>query len=100
MVGLRALSGRLVAVVALSLLPLVGAAQSLSSKPVRIIVSFQPGGSVDRIARIISPKLLENLGQPIIAENRPGAAGRFGVDVVAKSNPDGRTILTPFGIPQ
>jgi len=66
--------------------------QSYPSKPIRYIVPFPPGGSSDLIARVIAPKMSERLGQPIIVENRPGAGGMLGVDVVAKAEPDGYII--------
>jgi tripartite-type tricarboxylate transporter receptor subunit TctC len=68
------------------------AAQTYPAKPIRYIVPFPPGGSSDLIARAIAPKMSEKLGQPIVVENRPGAGGMLGVDVVAKAAPDGYTI--------
>ena len=67
-------------------------AQTWPSKPIRFIVSFPPGGSADLIARSIAPKMSAKLGQQVLVENRPGAGGNIGVDVVAKSAPDGHTI--------
>lgn len=67
-------------------------AQAYPSKPIRYIVPFPPGGSSDLIARVIAPKMSERLGQPIVVENRPGAGGMLGVDVVAKAEPDGYII--------
>ena len=61
-------------------------------KPVRFIVSFPPGGSSDLIARAVAPRMAEKMGQQVLVENRPGAGGMIGVDIVAKAPPDGYTI--------
>jgi tripartite-type tricarboxylate transporter receptor subunit TctC len=68
-------------------------AQSYPSKPVRIIVPFLPGGGVDVVGRTFSQKFTEMWGQQVIVENRPGAGANIGADAVAKSAPDGYTIL-------
>src|ERR1700687_1752741 len=62
------------------------------NKPVKMIVPFAPGGASDFVARIISPKLGELLGQPIVIENRPGASGNIGMEAAAKAPADGYTI--------
>ncbi len=68
-------------------------AQSYPTKPIRLIVGFAPGGGTDIVARAIGPKVGEILGQPVIIENRSGAAGTIAADFVAKSSPDGYTLL-------
>ncbi len=62
-------------------------------KPIRMVVGFPPGGGTDIVARIIAPKLSENLGQPILIDNRPGATGTVAAGMVAKSPPDGYTLM-------
>ena len=68
-------------------------AQSFPSRPIRLVVPFPPGGAVDFYARIVQPALGEKLGQPIVIDNKPGASGMIGADFVAKSPPDGYTLL-------
>ena len=68
-------------------------AQTYPAKPIRMIVGFAPGGGTDLVARIIGQKMTENWGQTVIVENRAGATGTIGADVVAKAPPDGYTLL-------
>ncbi|HEY7239050.1 MAG TPA: tripartite tricarboxylate transporter substrate-binding protein, partial [Burkholderiales bacterium] len=68
-------------------------AQPYPTKPIRVIVPYAPGGTSDILARQIGPKLTEVWHQPVVVENKPGANGNVGADFVAKSAPDGYTLL-------
>lgn len=63
------------------------------NRPIRIIVPFSPGGGSDVLARFLGPQLSQRLGQPVVVDNRPSGAGILGADIVAKSAPDGYTLL-------
>ena len=72
------------------------AALAQSDAPVKLVVTFPPGGSTDITARIVQPKLAEKIGRPVVVENRPGAASQVGTQFVAKAPPDGNTLLVCF----
>jgi tripartite-type tricarboxylate transporter receptor subunit TctC len=72
------------------------AQQAYPSRAIRLIVPAAPGGGTDYTARTIGQKLTESMGQPVIIDNRPGAAGNIGVEICAKSNPDGYTLVMPI----
>jgi tripartite-type tricarboxylate transporter receptor subunit TctC len=77
----------------ISLASAAASAQSYPAKPVRMIVGFPPGGGTDVVARVISQKLSEWYGQSVVVENRPGATGTIGADLIAKSAPDGYNLI-------
>ena len=84
---LRALS-----LVLLALTPLAAAAQDWPVKPVKMIVPYPPAGATDIAARVVAERLSKAFGQPFVVDNKPGAAGVIGMDLIAKSAPDGYTI--------
>ncbi len=73
--------------------PIVAAAQAYPSKPIKFIVPYPPGGNTDIVGRTFAQKLSERLGQPVVVENRGGAAGTIGMGVAAKSPADGYTLV-------
>ena len=94
---LRAMIAALAASLLVSANSLSASAQNYPNQVIKIIVPFAAGGSVDVVGRIIAPKLSEALGQPVIIENRGGAGGMLGAADVAKSAPDGYTLLLGTG---
>src|SRR4051794_22328799 len=68
-------------------------AQTYPGKPIRIVIAGAPGGSPELVSRLMSPKLIEALGQPIVIDTRAGASGRIALEVAAKAAPDGYTLL-------
>lgn len=82
------------ALVVLGLLSFSAVAQNTyPSQAIKIIVPFTPGTGMDTIARVVGPRLSERLGQPVVVQNQPGASGNIGAEAVAKSSPDGYTLL-------
>ena len=89
-------NARIVLIALAALVAFPAAAQEWPTKPVKLIVPFPPGGSVDPLARLVGAKLTESLKQQFIVENRTGASGIIGTDYVAKSAPDGYTFVFIF----
>ncbi len=87
----RFLSAAVLASLALLAWPV--AAQNYPSKPIKIVVPFPAGGTSDVLARLIGQKMTEGWGQPVVVENKPGSSGNLGADAVAKSAPDGYTLV-------
>ncbi|WP_027474875.1 tripartite tricarboxylate transporter substrate binding protein [Curvibacter gracilis] len=77
-------------------LGLPSVARADSDTPLKLVITFPPGGSTDIAARILQPRLSEKLGRPVVIENRPGAASQVATQYVAKSAPDGNTLLVSF----
>ncbi len=84
---------RIAAAFAVVLMAGIVQAQTYPTKPIRMIAAFPPGGGSDVVGRIVGPRVSEALGQQLVLENRTGAAGNVGADYVAKSPPDGYTLL-------
>ena len=78
---------------ALLITPGFAIAQTFPAKPIKLVVPFPPGGLIDTMARLIGPRLAQELGQAVVIENKPGAGGNLGASEVARSTPDGYTLL-------
>ncbi|NGM24086.1 tripartite tricarboxylate transporter substrate binding protein [Roseomonas stagni] len=87
------LTRRLLGGIALTAIAAPALAQAWPTRPIRIVVPFPPGGSTDLLARRLAERMTASLGQTVLVENRPGAGGTTGADMVAKSAPDGHTLL-------
>src|SRR5258708_8214464 len=85
--------GVLAALAALAAVPFGTLAQGMSTRPVRIVVPFTPAAGPDIVARLLAPRLQARWDQPFFVENKPGASGTIGTEFVAKSPPDGHTIM-------
>src|SRR5258706_12241450 len=90
---------RFLALFALLIISFFVEAQNWPTKPVRVIGTFSPGGSSDIVARLIAIPLGEQLGQPILVDNKPGAGGTIGALDAARPAPDGHTLLPSSGAP-
>ncbi|MGE4242045.1 Bug family tripartite tricarboxylate transporter substrate binding protein [Ramlibacter sp.] len=84
---------RILAAMALGMLAMTAAAQTYPARPVRVIIPFPPGGTLDTLGRSLAQKLAEQTGQPFVVENKPGGNGVIGADQVAKAQADGYTLL-------
>ena len=84
---------RLAAIALFALTAVAARGDTFPSRPIRIVVPFAAGGATDLIARVVGQKLTESLGQAVVVENRPGASGMIGADLVAMAPPDGYTLL-------
>ena len=84
---------RFLAALGMTVLSAMAVAQDFPTRPIRLVVSFTPGGGADFTARTVGQRMSELLGQPVVVENKPGANGLVGCDAVAKSAPDGYTLL-------
>jgi tripartite-type tricarboxylate transporter receptor subunit TctC len=85
--------------VAMPFVPRAAWAQAYPNRPVKIVVSFPPGGPTDILARLIAQRLSERLAQQFLVENRPGGTGNIGVEAAARSAPDGHTLLMTDSTP-
>jgi tripartite-type tricarboxylate transporter receptor subunit TctC len=83
----------LIACLVAGAMPALSEAQTLSARPIRLIVGFATGGATDTFSRVIAQQMTDTMGQPVVVENRPGAGGTLAADLVAKATADGHTLL-------
>ncbi len=88
---------RFLSIIAMAAAQLTAQAQGYPNRPVRIVAPSAPASAADTVARVIAPLLSERIGQPVVVDTRPGAATILGTEAVAKSPPDGHTLL--IGLP-
>src|SRR5581483_199000 len=91
--------GRAAGLALLALAALPAAAESFPSKPIHIVVPFSPGATNDIVARLVGARWQAGWGQPVVIDNRTGAGGNVGADLVAKAEPDGYTLLVTASPP-
>src|SRR5438445_11348473 len=87
---------RMMSRVVLALVLALGATSALAAwpeKPIKVLIGYAPGGSTDLVARLLSAKLSEKLGQPVVIENKPGSAGDFAAELMLQAPADGYTLL-------
>ena len=87
---------KIIVIVGMLLVTSIATASEYPSRPIKVIVPFPPGGGVDIVARIVIPKFAEQIGQPVIIENKAGAGGTLGSAEAAKAKPDGYTLLMVY----
>src|SRR5262249_49974775 len=84
---------RFVLAAAIAVLASAASAQTYPARPIRLLVSFPPGGAADIVARLVAQPLAARLGQPVVVENRPGSNGNLAGELAARATPDGYTLL-------